>query len=81
MVRKLKRKKSDDLDDVLFRFHCDVQFPTQAIVEEWVARYPQFEADIRDHARIWVEEIDARGWDKADEDMRGEDAESFTPHR
>ena len=41
---------TDDLDDVLFRFHCEADTVTPDLVAHWTGRYPQFADDIRAHA-------------------------------
>jgi len=38
------------LDDVLFRFHCEVTNPTAEIVTAWIREYPDYADDIQAHA-------------------------------
>jgi hypothetical protein len=42
----------DERDAVLYAFHLQYERPTAEQISEWVARYPQFAADIRAHAAI-----------------------------
>ncbi|MCJ2007048.1 helix-turn-helix domain-containing protein [Methylobacterium sp. J-092] len=58
---------TEDLDDIIFRFHQAAEPLTPELVGDWVGRYPQFADDIRAHA---VEIVDMRflaGQDAGDE--------------
>lgn len=44
--------REGDRDEVLYAFHRAYDRPTADEIAEWVARYPQFAEDIRNHAAI-----------------------------
>lgn len=50
-------QKERTLDNVLFRFHCEVTEPTPMIVAAWLREYPEFAAEIQAHA---VEMLDLK---------------------
>lgn len=43
------------LEDVLFAFRHENEWPTPAVVLEWTNRYPRFTKEIREAAVLWAE--------------------------
>lgn len=41
---------SEELDEVIFKFHQAVDVVTPQILKEWTSRYPQYAKEIRSHA-------------------------------
>lgn len=63
-----KQNRAADRDEVLFAFHHECERPTPADIARWVELYPQFEADIREHAAFsteWDDAVDAAAVDES----------------
>lgn len=53
----------NQLDDVIFRFHREVEVPTPEIVAAWTREHPDFAVEIRAHA---IEMVDMQFWAELD---------------